>query len=177
VGGQEYALWEWDGDGGARRLSRHAPVVGVSDPFLSSMEETMVGAETRRPQRRPLGYLGALACILTVPSLGACANAGHGERTPSPVANRVVVRNYKWDRLTVYLAGRGAPTQLGVIEGLAEETFPVPRWALASVDEIYLVARPVAASSFRSESFVFRSGATVVWTVGNQTAMSYVVLH
>jgi hypothetical protein len=111
----------------------------------------MVGAEILRPRR--------------------------GERTPSPVANRVVVRNYKWDRLTVYLAGRGAPTCLGVIEGLAEDTFPIPRWALASADEIYFVARPLAGSSFRSESFVFRSGAAVVWTVGNQTAMSYVMLH
>jgi hypothetical protein len=137
----------------------------------------MVRSEILPAGRRSLGHLRALACVLAATSLTACATAGHSDPAPSPVANRVVVHNYNWDRLTVYIAGRGTSWRLGAIDGLDEATFRVPRAALASVEDVHLVARPIAGASFRSESFVFPGGTTAVWTVQNQTALSHVILR
>jgi hypothetical protein len=38
---------------------------------------------------------------------------------------------------------------------------------------VSLVARPLAGRAFRSEPLVFAPGATLVWTIENQPAHSY----
>ena len=92
-------------------------------------------------------------------------------------ASRVVVRNYSWDHVTLYLARRGRVSRLGESQGLSDCSLPLPRWAHADLDEIHFVARPLAGPSFRSESFIFPSGATAIWTIANQAAMSFVTVR
>jgi hypothetical protein len=145
------------------------------------MEETMLGLETSRPRRAPLAHVcshvRSLACVLAAAALAACAPAGHLESAPSPAANRILVHNQSWARVAVYLARRGDLWRLGELDGLSDGSFSVPRWASADLDEVYFVARPLAGTSFRSESFSFAGGATAVWTIASQSTMSYVALR
>jgi len=115
------------------------------------MEETMLGPGNPRPRETTARTLRA--------------------------ASRVVVCNYSWDHVTLYLARRGRVWRLGEIDGLSDGSVPLPRWAHTDLDEIHFVARLLAGRSFRSESFSFPSGATAIWTIGNQAAMSYVTVR
>lgn len=142
---EEYALREWVGDGGRRSLNaRRWSARQTAFPF-SPMEETMLGPGNPRPR---------------------------GTARTGRAASRVVVRNYSWDHVTLYLARRGRVWRLGEIEGLSDRSLPLPRLALADLDEIHFVARPLTGRSFRLESFIFPSGATAICTIANQAAMS-----
>ncbi len=93
-------------------------------------------------------------------------------------ASRVVVRNYSWDHVTLYLARDGVKAvRLGELEAFSDRTFPIPSWALTELNDVHLVARQLAGRSFRSESFIFPTGATAVWTIESQPAMSHVMLR
>jgi hypothetical protein len=76
--------------------------------------------------------------------------------------------------MTVYVAGGGGFRRLGDVEGLSERFFsPSKVGALTSDMNAFLVARPLAGRPFRSEPLVFAPGRTLVWTIQNQPALSY----
>jgi hypothetical protein len=128
-------------------------------------------SRVRRSARLVTGVLGAAA-------LAACAPVTRAGETPRPAAGAVVVRNYKADYVTIYIARRGGMTwRLGELSGFGDRMFSLPASALADVDEVYLVARPLAGQPFRSESFVIPSGATAVWTIEGQTSLSHVAVR
>jgi hypothetical protein len=158
-------------------LTTYARRWSVRRTLLSSMEEKMVGPKTLPPRRRSLGYLRMVASILAFASLAACATPGRSALAPSPAAAQVVVHNYNWDRLTVYLTRRGSSWRLGAIDAFGEAKFVVPHAALAVAEEVYLVARPIAGRPFRSEAFVFSVGGTADWTIQNQVALSSVMVR
>jgi hypothetical protein len=96
------------------------------------MEETMLGAEIACSRRAPLAHFSrVLACALAVAVLGACAHAGHTESGPAPVAGRVLVHNYSWHHVTLYLAQRGTVWRIGEVDGLSDVNLPIPRRVLA----------------------------------------------
>lgn len=154
-------------------------MVGASDCFFTVVvdeEETMLRPKTLSASSGSFRRLRTLACILGAASLGACASAGGAGHSAGPTANRVVVQNYSFERLAVYLSRNGGLWRLGDVESLSDGSFQVPR-ALMHVDEVHFVARPLGGRPFRSESFAFPTGATAVWTIETQVAMSHVMLR
>ena len=137
----------------------------------------MLASANLRPRGRTARTLRTLACILGGAAFGACAPVARPEQAPSPATGRVVVHNYGWDRVTLYMASRGLTWRLGDLEGFSDGTFPVPQGVAADVGDAYFVAWPFAGRSFRSEPFAFRMGTTAVWTIQAQPTMSYVMLR
>lgn len=136
----------------------------------------MLTRETPYPRSKSVRQLRALACILAAVSLGACASAGRPDLAASPAASRVVVRNYSLNRVAVYLGRGGSLWRLGDVEAVSDGSFQVPQ-PLTYPDNVHLVARPLGGRPFRSESFVFPTGTTAVWTIENQVAMSRLMLR
>ena len=134
-------------------------------------------SETSRSRRKPFARFRSITCALAAAALGACAPAGRPESGPSPVVSRVLVHNYGWDNVTLYLAQRGTLWRIGDVSGLSDVNLPIPRRVLADLDEVYLVARPIAGRPFRSEPFMFPRGTTAIWTIENPPAMSHVALR
>lgn len=138
----------------------------------------MLGPTTpRHPRATTIRTLREVACVLVAATLVACAPVAPVERAPSPSSHRVVVRNYGWDNLNLYLARHGVLWHLGEVAGFSHGSFAIPPRALADVDDVYFIARRVAGRPFRSEPFLFPRGSTAVWTIENQPALSYVALR
>lgn len=135
----------------------------------------MFALRTPCPRARTARILRVVG-LLAAAALSACASAARSENALSPVTTRLLVRNFSPEHVTLYLAGRGSKWRLGEIAGSGDVTLPVPRWALADIGEVYLVARPLAGRPFRSESFFLPRGGTAIWTIESHPAMSHVVL-
>ncbi|MFN2564628.1 MAG: hypothetical protein ABR499_06390 [Gemmatimonadaceae bacterium] len=136
----------------------------------------MLTPETPHSRSRSLRQLRTLACMLAAASLGACAPAGRPDSAPRPITSRIIVRNYSMNQVTLYLARSGGRWRLGQLEAFTDGDFTVPRSAVY-FDEFYFVARPLAGRPFRSDAFLFPTGATAVWTIGNHVATSHVALR
>ena len=78
----------------------------------------MPGRENVPPRHHSLACPRSLAGALALASLAACAPAARPRLAPSLMPNQIVVHNYNWDRLTVYVARQGTSWRLGTIEGL-----------------------------------------------------------
>jgi hypothetical protein len=123
-------------------------------------------------------HLVVASMILGAATVTACAsNGGVGtlaaayENSPSSV----VIENNSWDRVTVYISRGDQLWRLGDVGALGHTEFPIQRLGFfADGRSTFLVAHPLAGSSFRSEQFMFPSGGVAVWTIENQAGLSHV---
>jgi hypothetical protein len=136
----------------------------------------MSGAWSRivcRDRRRMLLPIFAWA-LLT-----ACASSGagyHDEALERP--STLTVENHSWAPVTVYIARDGVPWRLGDVEASSGRSFSLSSFGFTTDGrDVYLVARPLAGSSFRSEEFAFMQGRTTVWTIENASSLSTVVMR
>lgn len=138
----------------------------------------MLTSEMLSLRSRVLRRARVVTRVLAVAAIAACAPATHHDTAPRPERGSILVRNYKPEYVAIYLARRGGMIwRLGELPGIGDATFTVPRAALAVIDEVYLIARPLAGRPFQSESFLFPSGATAVWTIEGHTSLSHVALR
>jgi hypothetical protein len=123
-------------------------------------------------------HFRSAAILLAVASVAACASAGGvGYRAAQAgvAPGSIVVENNSWDRVTVYISRGDQLWRLGDVGALARSEFPTQRLGFfADGRNTFLVAHPLAGSSFRSESFMFPSGGTAIWTIENQAGLSHV---
>ena len=123
-------------------------------------------------------HLVVASMIAGAAAMTACASAGGiGARAAqmenSP--NSVVIENNSWDRVTVYISRGDQLWRLGDVGALGKTEFPIQKLGFfADGRSTYLVAHPLAGSSFRSEQFMFPSGGVAVWTIENQSGLSHV---
>ena len=116
--------------------------------------------------------LAALSGGITL--LAACATSGGMEERGMYDPVGLLVRNDSWNSVTVYVARGGVRWRLGDVSVSSTEFFPAERLDLAgNLDGAYLVARPLGQPAFRSEPLIFAPGKTLVWTIANQRAHSY----
>ncbi|HKO15602.1 MAG TPA: hypothetical protein VJU87_05145 [Gemmatimonadaceae bacterium] len=127
-------------------------------------------------------HLCVIALAASAGLLGACASSGSvGQRAAAAAAGGagdLVVENNSWDRVTVYLERGGQLWRVGDVGALDKTRFSMKQLGpLVDGRNTYLVAHPIAGSSFRSESFLFPMGSTAVWTIENQSGLSHVVVR
>jgi hypothetical protein len=126
-----------------------------------------------RERLRPL--LSIVACVL----FAACASGGAGSRAEVPELTRnVVIENHSWGPVTIYMSMGGPPMRLGDVDGMGRRTFSLNQFRAAmDAHDVYLVARPLAGQSFRSEAIPFFPGRTTVWTIENVSSLSQLVVR
>jgi hypothetical protein len=128
--------------------------------------------------------LRVLLPILVGVLLTACVSGGVGSRAEGSelsageddggeISAALVVQNRSWKPVTVFVSKNGELRRLGNVDASRQRTFSLNQLPFA-VDgrDHYLVARPLAGESFRSEAFAFSLERTTVWTIENKTAMS-----
>lgn len=121
-----------------------------------------------------------IAIAICFVGVAGCVNArASSDSSVSPVqTGGLVVRNNNWSAMTVYVAGGVGFRRLGEVEGLSERFFsPNKLGTLTSDMHAILVARPLAGTPFRSEPLAFAPGRTLVWTIQNQPALSYLTVR
>jgi hypothetical protein len=116
----------------------------------------------------------ALLPLLVGAVLIACASGGVGATTAgSERSGALVVQNNSWKPVTLFLSRNGEFRRLGEVEAAGARVFSVDQLPFAVEGrDVYLVGRPVAGETFRSEPFAFSLARTTVWTIENKTAMS-----
>jgi hypothetical protein len=112
--------------------------------------------------------LRVLLPILVGALLTACVSGGIGSR-----AEGSELSGAEEDGSELFVSTNGELRRLGNIDPSRERTFSLAQLPFA-VDgrDHYLVARPLAGESLRSEAFAFSLERTTVWTIENKTAMS-----
>lgn len=114
------------------------------------------------------GALGAGACA-TGGGVGYRAAAADG------ASSAILIENNSWDPVTVYVSRSGQLWRLGDVPALGKIRFSAQRIGfVADGGTTYLVARPLAGRTYRSEPFMFPRGGVAVWTIENQTGLSHI---
>ena len=124
--------------------------------------------------------LSIVALAATMATLGACATLGGmaPRRASNSQPSGLIVQNNGWNQVTVYLIQGGARLRVGEVAGFSTQVFPGNRLGMMTGgSSTFLVARPLAGTPFRSENLVFTAGRTLVWTIENQPAHSYLSLR
>ena len=132
-------------------------------------------------RRATRSSLHSITLIAALALLGACASSQlePGESGMRPSITTVRIENHSWDRITVYaVTGAGQRISLGHVDANSTETFSSRSFAsLAPGSGTYFIARPIAGTAFRSDTFMLPSSGQVVWTVHNQRALSQLVIR
>ena len=141
----------------------------------------MISVSSARLRAGISRHLLVMGLVVGSGMLGACATAGaaRGGIASATGPSEIVIENNSWSRVIVYVAApSGQRIRLGVVEAFSRGTFPARRLdLLGGSGGAFLIARPLAGTAFRSETFLPPSSGLVVWTIHNQNAHSYISMR
>ena len=121
-----------------------------------------------------LGMSG-LALVATLVASG-CAT-GYETAQPNNYIDEgpttIMVSNHNWSDMNIYLVLNGTRRRLGTVTSQSTEEFPIPAYALASSQRIYLLADPIGSTqTFLSEPIQLNPGQRAEWRLENSMALS-----
>lgn len=89
-----------------------------------------------------------------------------------PTSVGVVVENYNWSDMVIYVVSGGSSRRLGMVTTTNRESFELSRNLLTS--NLYLRAEAVGSTrSIRTDVLSVSEGDVVVWTLANQLGLSH----
>lgn len=127
----------------------------------------------RRPlARRSLPLLVALV-------LAGCATVsgkrGERDRSPREAPVTLVVRNYNWNTVHVYVMGGGQTVSLGQLTTMDRATYVIPTSLLVSEQSVRLIADPIGSvQAYISEPVFVSPGDRIEWSINNVLAQSVI---
>ena len=129
-------------------------------------------------RQKSLRTIALIAGLATVPGC-ASSRSTLDEPELAPASTTVTIENQSWDHITVYMVtSAGQRISLGRVEGNSVATFSAKTFgALAAGAGTHFIARPLAGTAFRSETFMLPHRGRVIWTIQNQRALSQVILR
>lgn len=122
----------------------------------------------------------ALLVVLVSALASGCATFGShsGQGAEGDTGVTLLVKNYNWSTIHIYVMGSGQTTSLGQLTSMNTDTFAVPRSVLASSNSIRLIADPIGSTSaYISEPVLVAPGDRVEWTIQSQLAQSSIMIR